>query len=301
MSRPSAQSVQARRLLPIAIAILVAMSIAPLSWLGWLRWFSSLVETLAVPASHPFALVSRWVAPARPYRPSDDAVRILEEELEKYKQFYLSQQLENERQQRVLSELRAGAVIVGSEPVRQVAATIIGSSSDLSSSIVRARAGTKHGVVEGAVAVGPGLQLLGRVVSTGVRMCEIQLVTSKASGPMRVRVMVDEAGGQGLDCLLVPQGDGTLRGPIEDRGEATSTKMDVKVGQSVRLADGERWPRSASMFLVGTVELISPDPDQPLRKVVTVRPTLKLDRVGEVILRIEDDGSTLRQPGKGGA
>lgn len=290
MSRASGQSLQARRLLPIAIATLLIMSQLPLSVLGWLRWFSSLTETLVMPASHPFAYVSRLVAPARPFRSSNDAVRILEDELEKFKQLYLSQQLENERQQRLLSEFRAGAVIAGAEPVRQVAATIIGASSDLSSSALRARAGGRLGVHVDAVAVAPGLQLVGRVIAVGGRTCEIQLITSKAAGPMRARVMLDEASGAGLDALLTPQGDGTLRGPVEDRREPISgAPLEPAIGQNVRLVDTERWPRSASMFIIGKVEQVFADPDQPLRKVVMVRPALKLDRVSEVILRLDAD------------
>jgi hypothetical protein len=107
--------------------------------------------------------------------------------------------------------------------------------------------------------------------------------------------MLDDDAGSGLECLLSPSADNTLRGPVEDaRG------IEPSPGQIVRLADSDRWPASAQMLLVGRVESVEPDPNQPLRKVVIVRPSLKLDRVSEVVLRISADAAELDVQPKGG-
>jgi hypothetical protein len=51
------------------------------------------------------------------------------------------------------------------------------------------------------------------------------------------------------------------------------------------------------MLLVGIIESVDPAPDQPLRKVVTVRPTIEdLGRVTEVMLLLSPPGET---PGAG--
>ena len=63
-------------------------------------------------------------------------------------------------------------------------------------------------------------------------------------------------------------------------------------GMTVRL-DDDAWPRSAQMLVLGTVERIDDDPDKGLRKIVTVRPTVEIERVKEVtfqLVRDEDRG-----------
>lgn len=255
-------------------------SLLPLRFLGWAGWVGSLADVLVTPVRHPLAAVSRWLSPERP-RQSDEAVRVLEDELERTRVSFLQTQTENERLRGIILELQRGAALNADRPVTQLAAGVTGVSSDLASDLLSVRAGRRQGVTRGSVAAAPGLQLLGRVVEVGARTCLIQPITSKASGLLRARVMLDEGGGVGLACLLTPFGDGTLRGPVEDVGG-----VEPAAGQNVRLADSERWPTEAQMLLVGRVERVDPDPNQPLRRVVTVRPTVRLDRVGEVVLRL---------------
>jgi hypothetical protein len=40
------------------------------------------------------------------------------------------------------------------------------------------------------------------------------------------------------------------------------------------------------MLVLGTVESVEPAPDSPLRPVIVVRPTVVLERVTEVIVRV---------------
>jgi len=56
------------------------------------------------------------------------------------------------------------------------------------------------------------------------------------------------------------------------------------VGQTVRL-DDPTWPKAARMLVLGRVERVEPSPDQPLRRVITIRPTVAgLDRLSEVVI-----------------
>jgi hypothetical protein len=102
-------------------------------------------------------------------------------------------------------------------------------------------------------------------------------------------------GAESLIALLKPQGDGTLKGevgtdagPSLGAGGTANPRLEPKPGQTVRLAD-RTWPSAAQMLIVGTVTRVDPSPTQPLRKVITVEPTLRLDRVSEVVLRLTDE------------
>lgn len=294
MSRPIAQSVRSRTLMALSITLLLVLSVLPLRAIGWLGWFGNLTGIIVTPIRHPFSVVSRWISPPRAAR-SDEAVRALEEELEHARQLYLQTQDENEKLRATIQELQRGIALNPDLVVQQLSASVTGAGGDLSSSLLHVRAGEKHGVTINTVATAPGLQLLGRVVQVSARTCQVQPITSKAAGPIRARVMLDDDAGSGLECLLSPSADNTLRGPVEDaRG------IEPSPGQIVRLADSDRWPASAQMLLVGRVESVEPDPNQPLRKVVIVRPSLKLDRVSEVVLRISADAAELDVQHKGG-
>ena len=86
---------------------------------------------------------------------------------------------------------------------------------------------------------------------------------------------------------MQPVGDGTLRGDAAYDPQDPDAATRIAVGQVVRLDDGE-WPASAQMLVLGTVEAVEPAPDSPLRPVVIVRPTVALDRVTEVIVRVSE-------------
>lgn len=115
-----------------------------------------------------------------------------------------------------------------------------------------------------------------------------------------------------LLCQLEPIGNGTLRGPVfrpeAPAGSPEASAPEPAVGQTVRLDDdADRWPRHAQMLIIGRVERVDPNPDMPLRKIITVRPTLALDRVSEVVLRISEEPAELApekpstaKPGAGG-
>ncbi len=72
------------------------------------------------------------------------------------------------------------------------------------------------------------------------------------------------------------------------------------MGQLVRLSDAT-WPRNALMLELGTVEKVEQNPDQPIRKIITVRPRFDLSRASEVFLRIAGDAEADGVRGGGGA
>jgi len=281
-----------RRILPFTIGLLVILALfTPIRYLDWVGWFGSLSQRLVAPISHPLSSLARWLAPAGKRVADDDAVRVLEESLEEVKSQMLREMQENARLQRLIDELNVVVSVNPKQAIRQVYAPVYGSASDMASGVLSVRAGRREGVEQNTVATAMGLQLLGKVVSVTDRTCTVVPITAKASGQVGAMVMLDNST-NGLFCRLEPTGNGTLRGQAEHRrNNATAAPIEPVIGQAVRLSDTDRWPRSAQMLIIGTVEAVEPAPGQPLRSVITVRPTVAdLTRVSEVLLRISAPG-----------
>jgi cell shape-determining protein MreC len=276
----------ARRLLPTTLVLLAVLTFTPIKYTAWAGWFGRLTQTIVAPISHTLAAVSRWLAPATLQALDPEEILTLRQETEARKAQLNHALEENNRLHALIRELQRGNALDPNLAVHQMYAPVFGSASDLSSGLLSVRAGRQQGVNESTVAMAMGLQLLGRVTSVGELTCTVAPITSKASGPLIAKIVLDDFGA-GLGCTLAAAGDGTLQGDVEDRrNPATTTAIEPSVGQEVRLNDPS-WPRSAQMLLIGKVEKVEPSPKQPLRKVVTVRPIVEnLDRVSEVMLRM---------------
>jgi cell shape-determining protein MreC len=282
----------ARRFLPLTYLVLVLLAITPLPWVRWLSSFGQLMQTLVAPVSHPLAQLSRYLAPPGVPRDESETVRALRDEVEFARVETLQALHENDMLRATIKELQHGLALDPELRVQQITVPVIGSSGDLADPLLTVRAGRSQQVDQNTVATTFGLQLLGRVVSVGERTAIVAPITSKAGGGLTAVIMNDEkAPGAGLACTLMPRGDGTLVGDVEDRRDpATGQPVEPRVGAEVRLRDPNHWPRTAQMLLVGRVESVSPSPKQPLRKVVTVRPTIAhIERVSEVFLRTMPD------------
>ncbi len=293
----------ARKLLPLTYVVLTLLAlVVPVRWVSWFSSFSRLTQTLVAPISHPLAGVSRWLYPSGTPRNESDELRLLRDEVEVAKVQLLQALDENDRLRLMIQELQRGRALDPELQVQQIVVPVIGSSGDLADPLLVIRAGRNQKIDQHTIAMAYGLQLLGRVVSAGDRTSTVAPITSKAGGGLTAVIMLDPTNPTtGLACTLTPRGDGTLTGDVEDRRDAaTGAVIEPKVGDEVRLRDPAHWPRTAQMLLVGKVESVGPSPKQPLRKVVTVRPTVKnLERVSEVVLRILPDAE-LAPPGKGG-
>lgn len=253
-------------------------------WLGWARPLGQLATAVIAPISHPFAAVSRWIAPADGSPRESERVEELGLRVEEAERELERVRGENRRLVRSLEELKV-LTVLNTAPVRQVFAPVFASSSDLSSRIIRARAGRSVGVELSSVATVAGLQLLGRIIDVSDFTCDIMPFNAAGAEPLHALIMSGGAA-EGLACRLVPLGNGLLRGPVEDkRDPATARPLVPGVGQTVRLDDG-RWPSAAQMLLVGKVISVEASPDGPLRQVVTVAPTIeRIERIAEVVIR----------------
>lgn len=283
MAQTMLQPKPSRRLLAGSILVLLVLGLLPVRMTAWAGWFGDLLATLVAPVSDPSARIARWLAPATPRSAQPEQVRRLEREKDELERLYRLERDEVARLRALITDLQAGAALYPDAKVKQLVAPVIASSSDRSSTVLRIRAGRSAGVDRGAIATTAGVQLVGRVQDTAERLCHVVPITDPGAGSIGGMILLD-ATSAGPTCLLKPTGSGTLSGPVEDVGGIGSRRA-IEPGMRVLLQDAA-WPRAAQMLLIGIVETVEPAPNQPLRNIVTVRPSLRLDRVGEVVLRM---------------
>jgi cell shape-determining protein MreC len=289
MAGPLSRRPSARTLLRITLLVLFLLSVAPMRFTRWTTGFADVAVTVSAPVSNAV----RWVADplTRPFRRSADPelAEQYKQELEVARQRSLDLELKVRELERQVFELQRGADLMPELGVRQLAAPVIGRFSEASSAALQVRAGAGRGVVENSVAVVEGLQLLGRVERVTGAWCVVRPITDNAAGGIMALVMTGERLDSGIQCRLEPAGGGLLRGPAEWKARAGGEDpIQITPGMTVRLRD-DTWPRSAQMLVVGEVVEVAPAPDEPTRTIITVAPSVPLQRVSEVVLRVPLD------------
>lgn len=276
-------------MLRVSLVLLFALSIVPMRFTRWTTGFADVATTISSPVSNAV----RWVANplTRPFRRSADPALAeqYKQELEVARQRALDMELKVRQLERLVFELQRGAELTPELGVRQIAAPVIGRSTEASSSALQVRAGSGRGVVENSVAVVEGLQLLGKVERVTAAWCMVRPMTDPTAGGIMALIMTSESLESGIPCRLEPIGGNRLQGPATWIFESErQAPVEIAVGMTVRLRD-ETWPRSAQMLIVGEVVEVAPAPNEPTRTLVTVAPTVPLQRVSEVVLRVPID------------
>ncbi|CAG1005380.1 hypothetical protein PHYC_03225 [Phycisphaerales bacterium] len=276
-------------MLPLTVVVAAILAVGvPARWQGWAAWIGDKVDLVVAPISGPALKVAHWLRGART-PPDDDGLRVLEEENERIEQKYLATVQEVVRLRQMVKDLQHGIEMNPDVRPRPLSAPVFGVTAG-NPTLIKVQAGEREGVGPSTVALAPGLQLIGRVIGAAERTCTVQIITGKGAQPVSAMIMLREGSPDGLRCTLAATGDGTLRGPVEDRRDAgTGLAVQPAVGQVVRLDDAT-WPRIARMLLIGRIERVEENPDQPLRKIVTVRPAVdQMDRLSEVILWVPEE------------
>lgn len=285
MRRMLQQTASRRGAFAACVLVLLVMSLLPRSWSGWLGGFHSLSVRLVAPIAEPVTWMSRWVLPGRGSSVEDEVVAELRREAERFQALYLRERERTADLERRIREFQQGLAFT-EMPVRQVSAAVIGRGADGAGGSLLVRAGARQGVEVNNVVTAGGVQVVGQVVRTGSRQCEVRLLTAVGTGRVLGVVMLEDGTMGPLASLFPLRGRGVLQGEVEYRG----TSGEVRVGQVVRLRD-DQWPRSAAMLVLGRVEEVRTIAGG--RPLVTVRPTLDLERLSEVIVRThpsEEDG-----------
>jgi cell shape-determining protein MreC len=302
MSRINRQLVSSKRLLPVAVAVVVLLAVVPARWTAWEAWFGATLQQLVAPVSQPVSAVARWIVPARSVYGDESAeAQRLRQEAAQWAQMYRVKQAEVEELSRTIRELQKNLEFRRNDPVALVQASVIGSGVDPSTGLILVRAGIKQGVGKDAVAVVDGVQLVGQVVRAEQRVCFVRPITSvpdpRKPPWIEAMIFLDESSA-GVAARLTPRADGLLQGQFVSTTLDQDTKVQLQVPQGaiVRLVDSS-WPPAAQMLVIGRVERIETVVKDPLRKVVIVRPTVEpLDHVGEVTLHVPLDSEDRSTP-----
>ncbi len=275
----------ARLLTATTIAlILLALAPAPLTrWTGALR--DPVIFVLA-PIAQPLTRLSRLVRP--PVRQADsEIVRALESERDRWQSEAFRAQARVDALESLVRDLQGGVGVAPGLDLKQIAAPVIASSSDLRDGALVVRAGLDRGVVAlSSVAATRGVHLVGRVVDVRARTCVVLPVTSRGAGLIDAVVHTTDGLGPRA-CQLRASGDGRLR------GDMVSDATGVEVGQVVSVRD-QTWPGAAQGLILGRVAEVEQRPTQ--RLAIVVQPEAAPERVGEVILRVPADAGAAEEP-----
>jgi cell shape-determining protein MreC len=283
MAKSTYQATAHPRALAVSAAILALLSVLPARWGGWVGQFGALTEYLVAPAASVVTTISGYVR--RPRETRDDAlVRELETQRDQFQAMYLQQRELVEQLQRQLDEYRAGESELG---LKLLTARVVGPTSNPSAGVLILKAGARHGVENGTVASVAGTQIVGRVEEATADAASLLLITARAAGPIDGAIVRTGSDAVTIPCRrLHPQGDGTLRGYVEYVPAKAGEEVKKAItGDVVRLSDAA-WPANAQMLVIGVVDRIDAALESPLRQIITVRPTARLERVTEVTLRL---------------
>ncbi len=276
------------RLIWPVVGLLVVLALLPIRWTAWAASTRAIVEPMVAPAMWPFSKIARVLRPP-PGRETSEQLRVAQEEAARWKARALQQELLAENYRKLLEDAKFFVGLDTGLDVRSIRASVYGTAMDVPGGGLRVRAGTSLGVDRDTVAVGPRLQIIGRVVELQSRTCVVRPITAKSSEKIGGEILIDIDGTktESLRCALVAVGNNRLRGDIVDtKADASGKTLEPKVGQAVHLMDFG-WPRSAQRLVLGTVVSVEPSPNQLGRVSVVVEPLIvPLDRVSEVFLRV---------------
>lgn len=280
MARGITNETGLRRLLWVTLAALVVLCAMPARVLSYLSPAHDALVLLVAPVSGPIRWILHAALPAQSNKVDIEAAVQLRLDRDHYRALYEQQLKVSEELRTRIVALQRGFDANPALPVRQMTAPVIGYSTDAGRQVLMVRAGKEQGVEINTVAVAEGMQILGRVIRSGTKISFLLPITARDAG--RVLGAVEVGEGLHVPCELVPDGKGGLSGRL---GEAPSGVRPPAPGDVVRL-DDRSWPANAQMFELGVVVSIGDAPDSALRKIVTVTPSIPLDRIAEVVLRI---------------
>lgn len=272
-----ASSGRAGGLLILALLAALILSFLPQRALSYLAGPRRLVQYILYPVSDPVRALASRLRPAAP-TPDDAQVAHLRGEIEKFKELYFKALATIDEKQRLIEALQQSAAIAEG-PIRPLHAAVIAISSSGIGGTIQVRAGSRHGVERSTIASTGGVQLVGRISDVGPRVSTVTLLTDRNSGTIDGVILADDGTRQAEIRNLRPLRDKRL---LSGQVRYTSPPApDPKVGDMVRV-DDPSWPRAAQRLVIGQVVEVQTIVGG--RIVVTVRPTVELERLGEVVL-----------------
>jgi cell shape-determining protein MreC len=268
----------------MATGLAVVTSLIPVRWLGWTSGLATVVRVPVQPLAQAGVQVSHWLRPAADIAGESEALRERTDQLETTRALLHGARL------RIDSLLEEIAMMQGVRSLRPgveitpIVARVTARSPDRAGGPVRINAGSRHGVVAGAIVVYRGGHLFG-VVADGVSRLSSAVIpiTDGSTGLIEGVVLPgDDTVAEVRNrphIQFASDGDGLLAGDL-DRA------VVIKPGDIVRLADYS-WLDSAQGLVIGIVKSVEPKDVNPLLNTVTVEPMYGPRQVTSVTVIIE--------------
>ena len=275
---------RSQRVFAISLGLTLLCAVLPV---GWLRWTGVVANVFSVPVQ-PLAdaglRLGLLMRPGLTANGSNEVLRQRDEELQTTRALLHGARIRIEALLEEIDALQEARRFHRAVEMTPLYARVTGAPPDRGSGPVRLNVGSRHGVVPYAIAIYRGGHLVGRVAGDVSRLSS-RLVPLTDPSTGLVEGLILPAGdpianiAQAPRIQLFPDGHGGLGGDLD-------RELAVSVGDVVRLAD-PGWPQSAQGLIVGTVESIEPNDHQPLRVLITVRPTFEAKRLDSVTLLVE--------------
>jgi hypothetical protein len=285
-----------QRAFTLAVAITAVLAFAPRGLLGWTGDVAEIVRVPTRPFSHLGVRLGTWFRPPAPIigegvpEEARALVEHLQAEVDRFKQLYAAEQLENLRLRDTLEQIQL-VPVESRRPVRLLTAAVVAHAPTGRFAPVQLNRGSAHGVRPGAIALFEGVHLVGRISDVTPIGCTLVPLVNPATGVLQARVQTPErrpAAESDEPPAIVHleiAGDGTLFAAVDET-------MVVQPGFEITMAD-PMWPDAADGMMIGTVTAIEPIEDMPLRKRVVVTPRYHVSQLPQVTLKVEVDAAEI--------
>ncbi|MCH7797466.1 MAG: hypothetical protein IID28_03340 [Planctomycetes bacterium] len=275
---------RSQRALAVAAGLTVIAALLPVRWLGWTAVLAEIVRVPIQPMADAGVRLGRLVRPPVDDSGESEALRNRSDELERSRVLLHAARLEIEALHEEISAMKEVRSLRPGVEITPIFARVTGRPVDQARGPVRVNAGSRHGVVAGAVVVVRGGYLVGRVARNPSRLsCGVVPVTDPSIGLIEgyVNAADDPVGDirRRPHIQLVPDGRGGLVGDLD-------REIAIHPGDVVRLSDPS-WPGSAQGLIIGEVRSVVPRDLQPLLNAVTVRPRYHAQRVTSMTVIVE--------------
>jgi len=274
--------------LPIAVGVIICISMFPASWLGWTSDVADLVRVPVTPFSHVGMLVKNWLRPAvQPFDlPSDEQERneLAVEERDHFRQLFHAEKLrsiELADQLRSMQSLPESA-LRNPRPPLVVSVDLTGIKPSDRSGFIELKLAREAltRIIEGDIAI-VGRDIVGRISRVGLSRMELLPSTNKESGYIRAAIvpahpLEDTRPPLLAEILLTPTGEGAFTSEVpSNRGVQ---KHDVVI------LDDPSWPICGRGLALGVVTAIKQLDEAPLRQIITVSPRRRAREHAHVVV-----------------
>lgn len=267
----------------MATGLAVATSLMPVSWLAWTSGLATVVRVPVQPLAQAGVKVSHWLRPAADVAGESEALRERSDQLETTRALLHGARLQIDSLLEEIAVMQGVRSLRPGVEITPIVARVTGRSPDRAGGPVRINAGSRHGVVAGAIVVYRGGHLFGRVADGVSRLsCGVVPITDGSIGLIEgvVRAADAPVGDiSGPHIQFAADGGGRLAGDL-DRA------VVINPGDTVLLADFS-WPDSAQGLIIGNVTSVEPKDLNPLLNTVIVEPKYRARQVASVTVIIE--------------